>query len=66
MLREGAVADIVVLDPAIVADNATFEAPHQYPEGIPHVIVSGVHTIRDGGQTGRMGGRAVRGNGVGR
>ncbi len=66
VLREGGVADIVVFNPAIVADNATFEAPHQYPEGILHVIVSGVHTIRDGEQTGRMGGRAVRGNGVGR
>ena len=66
VLSEGCVADIVVFDPDIVGDSATFEAPHQYPEGIPHVIVSGVHTIRDGEQTGRMGGRAVRGNGIGR
>ena len=65
VLREGCVADIVVLNPDTVADSATFEDPHQYPEGIPHVIVSGVHTIRDGEQTGRMGGRAVRGNGIG-
>ena len=66
VLREGRVADIVVFNPETVADSASFEAPHQYPEGIPHVIVSGVHTIRDGEQTGRMGGRAVRGNGIGR
>ena len=26
--------------------RATFEDPHQYPVGIPHVVVSGVHTIR--------------------
>ena len=66
VLGEGCVADIVVFNPDVVADSATFEAPHQYPRGIPHVIVSGVHTIRDGEQTGRMGGRAVRGNGTGR
>ena len=63
VLRAGAVADVVVFDPDRVADRATFDNPHQYPEGIGHVVVSGVHTIRDAEQTGRMGGRAVRGAG---
>ncbi len=62
-LRPGAAADVVVFDPDAVRDRATFDDPHQYPDGIPHVVVSGVHTIRDGEQTGRMGGRAVRGAG---
>ena len=66
VLRVGAVADVVVFDPGSVADRATFDDPHRYPAGIPHVVVGGVHTIRDGEQTGRMGGRAVRGSGVGR
>ncbi len=66
VLRVGAVADVVVFDPDSVADRATFEDPHQYPVGIGHVVVGGVHTIRDGEQTGRMGGRGVRGVGVGR
>ncbi len=66
VLRVGAVADVVVFDPGSVADRATFEDPHQYPVGISHVVVGGVHTIRDGEQTGRMGGRGVRGVGVGR
>ena len=66
VLRVGAVADVVVFDPGSVGDRATFEDPHQYPVGIPHVVVSGVHTIRDGEQTGRMGGRGVRGMGAGR
>ena len=65
VLGVGAVADVVVFDPGGVAGRATFEDPHQYPAGIPHVVVGGVHTIRDGEQTGRMGGRAVRGSGVG-
>ena len=63
VLRVGAMADIVVLDPDTVRDRATFDDPHQYPEGIGHVVVSGVHTIRDGEQTGQLGGRAVRGTG---
>ena len=61
VLRAGAVADVVVFDPDRVADTATFDDPHQYPEGIAHVVVGGVHTIRAEEQTGRMGGRAVRG-----
>ena len=64
VLRVGAIADVVVFEPGSVGDRATFEDPHQYPVGIPHVVVGGVHTIRDGEQTGRMGGRAVRGVGV--
>ena len=66
VLRAGAVADVVVFDPDTVRDRADFDNPHQYPDGIPHVIVSGVHTIRDGEQTGQMGGRAVRGGGPAR
>ncbi|MDE2973352.1 MAG: D-aminoacylase [Gemmatimonadota bacterium] len=66
VLRAGAVADVVVFDPGGVADRATFEDPHRYPAGIPHVVVRGVLTIRDGERTGRTGGRAVRGGGVGR
>ena len=61
VLTAGAVADVVVFNPDTVRDRADFDNPHQYPDGIPHVIVSGVHTIRDGEQTGQMGGRAVRG-----
>lgn len=61
VLRPGAVADIVVFDPDAVADRATFEDPHQYPDGIAHVVVCGVHTIRLGEHTGATGGRAARG-----
>jgi N-acyl-D-aspartate/D-glutamate deacylase len=40
-LRPGYFADVVVLDPTTVMDNATFADAHQYPTGIPWVIVNG-------------------------
>ena len=52
LLRRGYRADLVVLNPALVADCATYQAPHQYPIGIQHVIVNGVPVIRDGVHTG--------------
>ncbi len=60
LLRSGLAADIVIFDPSTVADRATFDAPFQYPAGIPVVIVNGVVTLRDG-QRGKTGnGRSVR------
>jgi N-acyl-D-amino-acid deacylase len=43
-----------------VADRATFEKPHQYPTGIPHVIVNGEPVIRDGEHTGAHPGKVVK------
>jgi len=40
--------DVVVFDPATVADTATFANPFQYPVGIRAVVVNGRVTIRDG------------------
>ncbi len=37
----GAWADLVVFDPERVADTATYEDPHRYPEGIEHVVING-------------------------
>ncbi|HSR42675.1 MAG TPA: D-aminoacylase [Longimicrobiales bacterium] len=65
VVREGAFADLVAFDPAVVRDRATFDDPHRYPEGIPLVVVNGTVTIRDGEQTGLRAGRAVRGRGAG-
>lgn len=59
-LRVGAIGDVVVFDPATVADRATFTDPFQYPVGIPHVLVNGAFAVRDGAQTDSRGGRAIR------
>lgn len=66
VVRRGAFADLVAFDPETVLDRATFEDPHQYPVGIPVVVVNGVVTLRDGEHTGRLGGRGVRGAALGR
>jgi N-acyl-D-amino-acid deacylase len=59
----GFAADLVVFDPETVADTATFEAPHSYPTGIPHVVVNGVLVIENGAFTGQTPGRVIRGFG---
>jgi N-acyl-D-amino-acid deacylase len=62
-LKEGFWADVTVFDPATVADRATYVNPHQYPVGIPYVIVNGVLVLDNGKHTGSMPGRVVRGPG---
>ena len=62
-LQEGMFADVVVFDPATVADRATFEKPHQYSVGMKHVFVNGQQVLKDGEHTGAKPGRAVWGPG---
>ncbi len=59
-MREGAFADLVVFDPATVADEATYTAPARYPTGIDHVVVNGRPAIVDGAETGERPGRLLR------
>jgi len=59
-IATGMAADIVVFNPATVADKATFEEPFQYPTGIDTVIVNGVVALRDGQRSDRHTGRALR------
>jgi len=59
VIREGAWADLVLFDAQTVADRATFTDPHQYPVGIPYVIVNGVVVIDDGEHTGALPGQVL-------
>jgi N-acyl-D-amino-acid deacylase len=58
-LERGAVADVVVFDPATVADTATFAEPHRYPRGIPWVLVNGEPVIAAGQHSGSRPGRVL-------
>ncbi len=59
-LVPGAFADIVVLDPAAVADTATYEDSHRYAIGVHHVLVNGESVVTDGAVTERRPGRRLR------
>lgn len=60
-VRAGADADLVLFDPARIADRATYREPTLAPVGIPFVLVNGVAVVRDGRvQGGVFPGRAVR------
>jgi N-acyl-D-amino-acid deacylase len=60
VIRDGAVADLVVFDPATVRSDATVDEPRRFPEGIDHVIVGGVPVVADGRHTGATPGRSLR------
>ena len=62
-LAVGCHADIVVFDPATIADHATYAAPMQYATGVRDVFVNGVQVLRDGEHTGATPGQVVRGPG---
>ena len=60
LVRPGAFADLVLFDPARIADVATYADPHHPPPGIVRVLVNGVEVVRDGAHTGARPGRALR------
>jgi len=62
-LKVGYYADVVIFDPAKVKDNATFDKPHQYSEGMIDVFVNGVVVLKDGEHTDARPGRFVKGPG---
>lgn len=62
-LREGMFADVVVFDPATIADRATFDRPHQYAVGVKDVFVNGKPVLKNGEHTGATPGRALWGPG---
>ncbi len=59
-LAVGCRADVILLDPGNVIDNATFDEPRQYPSGIETVIVDGEVIIHGGEHTGRTPGQFIK------
>jgi len=62
-LRPGYFADIVVFDPQLINDKATFEEPLQFAVGVEQVFVNGVQVISDSEHTGKFPGRFIKGPG---
>lgn len=63
ILRESFYADVVVFDPATIAEHATYENPHQLSTGVVWVLVNGVPIVANGAPTGAKPGRVLRGRG---
>jgi N-acyl-D-amino-acid deacylase len=60
VLREGALADITVFDPATIIDSASFEDPVRPARGIHTVIVNGESVWEHGAATGARPGRVLK------
>ncbi len=56
----GAVADLVLVDPDRVQDEATYEDPRRPASGIDDVLVAGVPVLHDGRLTDALPGRPLR------
>ena len=63
LLKAGYFADVVVFDPNEIQDLATFENPMQYATGVEQVFVNGAQVLENGGFTGAMPGKFVKGPG---
>ena len=60
-LKVGNYADIVVFDPATIADHATYQQPVQLATGVDTVLINGRLAFKDGRSTGAATGRVVHG-----
>lgn len=60
VVAAGSLADLVLVDPAAVADRATYEDPLALATGIEDVLVAGRHVLAGGRLTGEMPGRGLR------
>ncbi|OWT69077.1 MULTISPECIES: amidohydrolase family protein [unclassified Achromobacter] len=60
LLQTGNYADIVIFDPATIADTATWSSPTRQAKGIDCVLVNGAMAWRDGASTGSRTGAVVR------
>ncbi len=63
LLAEGSFADVTIFDYGRIEDTATYDSPHQYPRGIPYVLVNGQIVVDRGEHTGARPGRIIYGPG---
>jgi N-acyl-D-amino-acid deacylase len=60
IVREGLDADLVIFDPDTIAERSTFQEPHQYPAGLPYVILNGQVAVDQDRYTGKLAGQVVK------
>ncbi|GED09711.1 N-acyl-D-amino-acid deacylase family protein [Cellulosimicrobium cellulans] len=60
VVAPGAVADLALVDPDRVRDEATYEDPRRPASGVDDVLVAGVPVLRDGSLTDALPGRPLR------
>jgi N-acyl-D-amino-acid deacylase len=60
LIQEGFFADLVLFDPKIIADQATYEDPRKFPIGIHYVLVNGTIVVNNGQHTQKRPGQVLR------
>jgi len=60
LIKPGCRADLVIFDPQIVGDTATYKNARQFPIGISQVFVNGRLTVDRGKHLGTLAGRILR------
>ena len=63
VLKAGVWADVVVFDPELITDKATFAKPQQLSQGMQWVLVNGIPVIARGAATNALPGKVLRGQG---
>ena len=59
-IQPGMAADLVLFDPTVIADRATFETPQATAVGVRAVWVNGEVVFENGSPTGRHPGHALK------
>ncbi|MFC2158759.1 amidohydrolase family protein [Acidobacteriota bacterium] len=55
-LKENHAADIIIFDLEQITDKATYQAPHEFSEGIRHLLINGEYVIKNGRLTNTLAG----------
>jgi len=63
IIREGLYADLTIFDRHTFEDKANFSNPHQYSQGLMHLIVNGELVVENGKYTGNLPGMILYGYG---
>jgi N-acyl-D-amino-acid deacylase len=60
VVRQGMDADLVIFNPDTIAERSTFQDPHQYPAGLPYVVLNGQVVVDQERYTGKLAGQVVK------